>query len=391
VNTTPALVRPFAWASLPPVSTSEAALLRDARQWAVADTDVDALERAATGLLESQVRVVFRRAEVFRPQAAFSDEAAFSDAIGVMFRTASGGPSNRGFLVDVERELAASVVARAVRRIAPEVVGAAAPFDPALAGAFAAVLVATARRARPRDVLRVSNVGPSVVLAGELAGAEPELVQVSFTVRIESQSFAARVVVPRAACRSAVTPPLSSQTLEKLGPTPLSMPIVACTTRARAADIGLLRPGDAFMPGAWPLLRSGPCDLRGLALLAPPDADVGLRVELAGDGRVVLAGGVEALIGTEEGMDELESERALLDAVGEVPVIVRVEVGEARMTAREWAALGTGDVIGLGRRPGEFVLLRIGGVAIARGELVDIDGEIGVRVGERLAGGRGDP
>jgi flagellar motor switch/type III secretory pathway protein FliN len=71
--------------------------------------------------------------------------------------------------------------------------------------------------------------------------------------------------------------------------------------------------------------------------------------------------------------------------VGDVPVVVRVEVGEARMIAREWAALARGDVVTLGRRVGERVLLRVGGVPVARGELVSVDGEVGVRIVERIA------
>jgi flagellar motor switch/type III secretory pathway protein FliN len=54
------------------------------------------------------------------------------------------------------------------------------------------------------------------------------------------------------------------------------------------------------------------------------------------------------------------------------------------MAAREWASLSPGDVIGLGKRVGDHVLLRVGGVPIARGELVDLDGEVGVRIVARL-------
>ena len=82
----------------------------------------------------------------------------------------------------------------------------------------------------------------------------------------------------------------------------------------------------------------------------------------------------------EEGADKAE----LLDAIGDVPVLVRVEIGEARMPAREWAAVGAGDVVALGRRVGESVVLRVGGVPVARGDLVDVEGEIGVRIVERL-------
>jgi flagellar motor switch/type III secretory pathway protein FliN len=47
--------------------------------------------------------------------------------------------------------------------------------------------------------------------------------------------------------------------------------------------------------------------------------------------------------------------------------------------------LARGDVLALGRRIGEPVILRVGGVAVARGDLVDIDGEVGVRITERVA------
>ena len=71
---------------------------------------------------------------------------------------------------------------------------------------------------------------------------------------------------------------------------------------------------------------------------------------------------------------------ALAGSLGEVPVVVRVEIGAAQMTAREWSRLGAGDVITLGRRIGEHVVLRAGGDEVARGELVDVEGEIGVRI-----------
>jgi flagellar motor switch/type III secretory pathway protein FliN len=34
---------------------------------------------------------------------------------------------------------------------------------------------------------------------------------------------------------------------------------------------------------------------------------------------------------------------------------------------------------------GEAVVLRVGGVPVARGDLVEIDGQVGVRIVERLA------
>ncbi len=84
-------------------------------------------------------------------------------------------------------------------------------------------------------------------------------------------------------------------------------------------------------------------------------------------------------------MTEANDTDVLVDAVGEVPVVVRVEIGVAEMRARDSAAITPGDVISLRRRIAEPVVLQWSGVSrMARGELVDIEGDVGVRVTERL-------
>jgi flagellar motor switch/type III secretory pathway protein FliN len=98
----------------------------------------------------------------------------------------------------------------------------------------------------------------------------------------------------------------------------------------------------------------------------------------------MLRGDLQAIWVNEAEMVESDEGSALVTAVGDIPVVVRVEIGEALMAAREWAALQRGDVIALGRRIGERVTLRVGGVRVASGELVEIDGDVGVRIVERL-------
>jgi flagellar motor switch/type III secretory pathway protein FliN len=167
------------------------------------------------------------------------------------------------------------------------------------------------------------------------------------------------------------------------------LPVVACSTLATAADVATLRVGDALVPlrGAerkWPLSR-GVDSPAGPVLLAAPSAQLGLRSELGEDGRLVLGGALELLLDAETQMASDEND-ALVTALGDVPVVVRVEIGEAVMTARDWASLGRGDIVPLSRRVGGPVVLRVGGVPIARGELVDLDGEVAVRIIERLTG-----
>ena len=69
---------------------------------------------------------------------------------------------------------------------------------------------------------------------------------------------------------------------------------------------------------------------------------------------------------------------------------MRVELGTVEMKAREWAALGPGDVVALGRKIGDPAILRVGGVELARGELVQVEGEMAVRIIARAKSGGGE-
>ena len=75
-----------------------------------------------------------------------------------------------------------------------------------------------------------------------------------------------------------------------------------------------------------------------------------------------------------------EAATTTIESLEHAPVVVRVELGTVEMKAHEWAELGPGDVIALGRRIGDPAILRVGGVELARGELVQVDGEYGVRI-----------
>ena len=74
----------------------------------------------------------------------------------------------------------------------------------------------------------------------------------------------------------------------------------------------------------------------------------------------------------------------------DVPVELAVEVGRTKMTIREALALGPGSIVTLNRLAGEPVDLLVNGKPIARGEVVVIDEEFGLRVTEVLAPRRQD-
>ena len=75
-----------------------------------------------------------------------------------------------------------------------------------------------------------------------------------------------------------------------------------------------------------------------------------------------------------------EQRAADLHRLEDVPVELAVEIGRTRMTLGDALALGPGSVIGLHRLAGEPVDLLVNGRVIARGEVVVLDEEFGLRI-----------
>lgn len=75
-----------------------------------------------------------------------------------------------------------------------------------------------------------------------------------------------------------------------------------------------------------------------------------------------------------------------LTRLHDVPVELTVEIGRTRMTIGETLALGPGAIVSLNRLAGEPVDLLVNGTPIARGEVVVIDEEFGLRITEVGAG-----
>jgi flagellar motor switch protein FliN len=89
-----------------------------------------------------------------------------------------------------------------------------------------------------------------------------------------------------------------------------------------------------------------------------------------------------------------------LRRLSDVPVEVAVEMGRTRMTVGETLELRHGSIVTLNRMAGEPVDLLVNGTPIARGEVVVIDEQFGLRITDVIgqapedgAGGQvdGDP
>ena len=82
---------------------------------------------------------------------------------------------------------------------------------------------------------------------------------------------------------------------------------------------------------------------------------------------------------------EVSADAPELERLYDVPVELAVEIGRTHMTIRETLALGPGSIVTLNRLAGEPVDLLVNGKPIARGEVVVIDEEFGLRVTEVVA------
>jgi len=242
--------------------------------------------------------------------------------------------------------------------------------EPAVAGAFAALSVEVARRLtrEPVELLPEPRYDASTLRA-------------DVTLRFDGRAYAAYALLA-----PVPTPTLERRRieLETLGELELAVPLVVATSLATPAELARLVPGAAFVPGEKAWVAS---DGSGRALLCAALGERGVWVELPQDGRLVLTDELAELAPDQADSGDVMAEaddvnETLANAALEAPVVVRVELGAVSMTASDWARLRPGDVVETGRRIAEPVLLRIAGRVVARGELCDVDGEVGVRVRE---------
>jgi flagellar motor switch protein FliM len=83
----------------------------------------------------------------------------------------------------------------------------------------------------------------------------------------------------------------------------------------------------------------------------------------------------------EEGAEAAEGAAADgADLINDIPLQIVVELARIPVTAEQVVALKVGQVIDLNRVPGEPVELSVNGKVVARGELVEVEGHLGVRI-----------
>jgi flagellar motor switch/type III secretory pathway protein FliN len=333
----------YPWGALEPVSRAATRVATGARQAVRATTPQ--LTRALSELLELPSELVVKRTSLALVPA-LAQTVWFSGAglaLGVLAESALGS-----FLA-----------ARVLRRAEP-LADPREPLSAALAGLLAALCVETARRA---------GVGLS------LLGAPPvgeEALQVDVAVVLEGRPFALTAFVVGGSNAPGAEPRLA-----ELGELTLRLPLVVASIAVSRQDLLALEVGGALLaPAADGIPASGPVS----GVLVAPESERGIRVELRPDGRLVVGETAQARLTVERDPSSSNEGETLTDVLLDTPVVVRVELGAVSMSARDWARLGPGDVIETAQRIAEPVVLRVAGREVGRGELVNVDGQVGVRI-----------
>jgi hypothetical protein len=139
--------------------------------------------------LGTSVRVGVRRVQFL------SRAPTFGEGYGVLLGGDDSGPApTREALLQVESALAAALVARAIDRT-PALVHKGGAESSAVAGAFAAVIAAAARRAHASVPLRVVSAGTAAELQAKLHAPAADLVAVALTVMVADDAYTASLVL----------------------------------------------------------------------------------------------------------------------------------------------------------------------------------------------------
>jgi type III secretion system YscQ/HrcQ family protein len=184
----------------------------------------------------------------------------------------------------------------------------------------------------------------------------------------------------------------------ELGALEVEARVELARTRLSAGELADVAPGDAIVFDGEPSGRRTAGAARSVRVVVGAHA---ARARLSDDGRVTLedalrpatspGGGRSGLVEGQarqevimERRDEGDGEKTrIVDAaavLAAAPIEVVAELGRFVLRGEEIAGLGPGAVLTLGRAGASPVALRVGDEIWAEGELVDVDGELGVRV-----------
>lgn len=359
-------VQAYPWDALEPISRETAAQVA-AIQSALADqVSIDALERGLREIVGGDVQIAFGR---------YVEPSNIETSPGALHFESSDG----GFAASLtaEPQLVDVLLSKLLGQKAGLARGDAAS-NPALRGALSRIVVET---------WRASGVQVALIAgSGQRERNALASLGVGGTLVYDGKPYAVFASVRALRLREPTAP---GAALRALGSLPLTVPLcgVSCVTpRAELDGLGL---GDAFLPGSdwwWTPGRGG-----RLAILTS-EHQTGAFFEPLDDRSAKLCPSDAKLPKGSTLMahdDEKTLPGSALDSVLDAPLVVHVEVATVTLPGRAWSELKPGDVVRTDQRLGEQATLRIAGRAAAKGELVNVEGELGIRI-RRLIEGEND-
>jgi type III secretion protein Q len=287
--------------------------------------------------------------------------------------------ANRGerAILEVEEGFAAAVV----DRLAGAPVGAVAPgpLSAAEAAALGFLALCALRASRRASLIaeewsvRLARVAATPAEAAEFASPVAGWLSIDLDLRLGQLAGEGRLLLPAGAAQSLarlVRRPCEAAAAAAVGACRLQGCLFAGQTQLNASDWQRLAPGDAVVLANLERLDgalAGPARLR-FALF-----------ELHG---VLSASGFR--FSHSQSSHPPESAMPQSARPPPLPVELEIELTRLSLPISELGQLQPGAVLELNTRLDQPVLVRIGDRAVARAELVDIDGEIGARVLELL-------
>jgi flagellar motor switch/type III secretory pathway protein FliN len=376
------VIAPYPFSRLPHYRRAEAALLtRLSAHGAIGPSSAAALDAAAE-LLGAPLDTALGVPELWAVDDLTQHLPGELSAIALVARHAA---RDRALVLELSRELAAAVTDRALggdaRTLAPD-----EPLDPLELGVLGYVAARCA--AHTRGALRVSAAlrSPIEVLAALGITRDERVLVLPIRVALGDTHGHARLLLTSLPSTDLAPRPLDVP--EALCSLPVTLCAHATTVTLTTRELAGLEAGDIVLPERALLSRGaqgwyGQLAVHALgtsachALCATLEAG-SLALERQASMRAPRAErGKRSMDAQDE--EETHGERIARDA----PIELCLELARFVVPLEELLALKPGAVWSTGRAIGEHVTLTAAGRSVARGELVEIDGEIGVRILER--------
>ena len=338
--------------------------------------DLDALTRCLGSLTQSSVGLVVGGPE---PLGRGEAEERLKEFTVLQLESGSGGPTQRAW-AGCAPALATELVERALTGTPAGASGWQGPKSDMERGVLG--YLAARALAEAGSPFHLRAVGEASLVT-ELS----DLLLVPVRVRIDSFEDDLRMLVPAATLeglprRPRVIAPGNAARLPAL----LVARLGHATLRAR--ELYELQLRDVVLPDRCALTLQDHAVGGEVELGLPAERFARFVGEVVGQGIRILSGmplGGKPMGQGEKVETQGQQAPQTLDRIdAELPVSVSLELASFQLSLAELQALAVGEVLATGQPLGQHATLRVGERPIAEGELVQVDGQIGVRI-TRLA------